>query len=66
MDEKTAKIFVDLINGMRELSFDVNFCLAVLKEDEEINKFYEKCKKRFEEESVKAEYINEEEKKGEE
>ena len=31
------------------MSFDVNFCLAILKEDKDIEKIYERCKKRFEE-----------------
>jgi hypothetical protein len=52
MDEKTTKILIDLIEGLREITFDVNFCLAILKEDEEIAKFYDKCKKRFDEQKT--------------
>lgn len=52
MDEKTAKILVELIEDLREITFDVNFCLAILKEDEEIAKFYERCKQRFDEQKI--------------
>ena len=34
---------------MTELFFDVQFCLHMLLQDEETAKFYEKCKKDYEE-----------------
>lgn len=55
MGAKQADLLVRLIETVRELSFDVNFCLEILKQDEDIAKFYEKCKKRFEEQREKVE-----------
>ena len=52
MNEKTAKILVNLIEEIRELTFDVNFCLEVLKQDEDIANLYKKCKQRFDEQTA--------------
>lgn len=49
MEEKFLELINNLTDTIRELSFDVNFCLAILKEDKDIEKFYDRCKKRFEE-----------------
>ena len=55
MDETTAKLLIDLIEGLREVTFDANFCLEILKQDKEIEKFYEKCKKKFDEQKTQME-----------
>ena len=54
MDKITAEHMVKLIEEIRDLSFDVNFCLEILKQDEEIAHFYDRCKKRFDESVEKA------------
>ena len=49
MDEKTAKALLDIIETLRDMSFDINFCLEILKQDKKIADFYEKCLKQYEE-----------------
>jgi hypothetical protein len=55
MEEKFLELINNLTDTIRDLSFDVNFCLALLKEDEEIAKFYDRCKKRYDEQINKKE-----------
>jgi hypothetical protein len=50
MEEKFLELINNLTDTIRDLSFDVNFCLAILKENEDIEMFYNRCKKRYEEE----------------
>ena len=49
MDEKTAKALLDIIETLRDMSFDINFCLEILKQDKKIADIYEKCLKQYEE-----------------
>lgn len=49
MKEKLNELIISLNDSIRELSFDVNFCLEILKQDKDIAEFYDRCKKRFDE-----------------
>ena len=55
MDEKIIELVNNLTDTIRELSFDINFCLAILKEDKDIEAFYNRCKKRYDEQINKKE-----------
>jgi hypothetical protein len=49
MDEKTKKLLMSLIEVSRDNSFDICFCLEILKQNKEVAKLYEKAKEMFEE-----------------
>ena len=61
MDEKTQQLLIDLIKTVRENSFDIRFCLEVLKQDLNAAKLYEISKAKFDEQlAEKNNNINEE------
>ena len=48
MDDKTAKILLELIDITQNIAFDVNFCLEILKQDSKVATFYNTCRQKFE------------------
>ena len=59
MTEAEQKVLINLIESFRDLTFDVNFCLAILKEDDNIAKLYKKCKEKFEAQKIRTKEGNE-------
>ena len=61
MDEKTQQLLISLIETVRENSFDICFCLEILKQDPNVAKLYEISKAKFDEQlAEKNNNINEE------
>ena len=48
--ENLQKIVINLLEVVRDIGFDTTFCLEVLKQDDDISNFYERCNKKYQEE----------------